>query len=65
MAPNAKIFLVEANSSFEDLCAAATLAGQLVASSSGGQVSMSFGGGEFAEESLFDSISVRGFQVVS
>ena len=57
MAPNAKIFLVESNSnSFEDLFTAVILAGQLVASSGGGQVSMSFGGGEFAEETLFDSI---------
>jgi kumamolisin len=57
MAPNAKIFLVEANSnSFNDLFTAIILAAEIVASNGGGEVSMSFGGGEFTQETLFDGI---------
>ena len=57
MAPKAKLFLVEANSnSFEDLLSATMLGANLVASSGGGEVSMSWGGGEFVEETLFDAI---------
>ncbi|HLY60723.1 MAG TPA: S53 family peptidase [Terriglobia bacterium] len=61
MAPNAKIVLVEAASnSFTDLFAAIDLASSIVSptGSAGtglGQVSMSWGGGEFSGESSFDS----------
>lgn len=44
MAPEAKIFLVEAqNNSLTNLFGAAVIAGQLVAAAGGGEVSMSFG----------------------
>jgi subtilase family serine protease len=57
MAPKAKIFLVEAPSNkFVDLFSAVVVAANLVANSGGGEVSMSFGGGEFTQETLFDSI---------
>jgi kumamolisin len=57
MAPKAKIFLVEANSnSFNDLFTAIILAAEIVASNGGGEVSMSFGCGEFTQETLFDAI---------
>ncbi|HVO57510.1 MAG TPA: S53 family peptidase [Dongiaceae bacterium] len=57
MAPKAKIYLVEANSnSFNDLLSAVLLAANLVASNGGGEVSMSFGGSEFTEETLLDAI---------
>jgi len=57
MAPNAKIFLVEAkNNRFSSLFSAVILAASLVASNGGGEVSMSFGGGEFTQETLFDGI---------
>jgi kumamolisin len=57
MAPNAKIFLVEAkNNRFSSLFSAVILAANLVAANGGGQVSMSFGSGEFTQETLFDSI---------
>jgi len=56
MAPNAKIILVEAaSSSFADMLGAELLAGKLVAAAGGGQVSNSWGGGEFAQEALYDS----------
>jgi len=57
MAPNAKIFLVEAKDNrFSSLFPAIILAANLVATNGGGQVSMSFGSGEFTQETLFDSI---------
>jgi kumamolisin len=57
MAPNAKIFLVEAkNNSFSNLFKAVILAANLVATNGGGEVSMSFGSGEFTQETLFDGI---------
>ncbi len=57
MSPHAKIFLVEAASlKFTDLFAGAQLASKLVAEAGGGEVSMSFGGGEFTGETSFDSI---------
>jgi kumamolisin len=57
MAPNAKIFLVEAkNNRFSNLFNAVILAANLVAANGGGEVSMSFGGGEFTQETLFDGI---------
>jgi len=56
MAPDAKLFLVEARSnSFSDLLAAERVAGNLVASAGGGEVSNSWGGDEFATETSFDS----------
>lgn len=56
MAPNAKIFLVEAASnSLADLLGAEYLASQLVAAAGGGQVSNSWGAGEFAQETQYDS----------
>jgi kumamolisin len=56
MAPNAKIILVEAASnSLADLLGAEHLAGQLVAAAGGGQVSNSWGAGEFAQETAYDS----------
>lgn len=55
MAPNAKLFLVEADSnSFTDLFTAVLVAGQLVGANGGGEVSMSWGGSEFSNESQFD-----------
>ena len=51
MAPNAHIYLVEAASaSFADLDVAVDKAVQLVQAAGGGQVSMSYGGGEFAQQ---------------
>ncbi|MGO9547648.1 MAG: S8 family serine peptidase [Rhodomicrobium sp.] len=56
MAPGAKIILVEANSNaYCDLLAAVDMASELVASQGGGQVSLSWGGSEFATESTYDS----------
>ena len=56
MAPEAKIFLVEAkNNSFGNLLNAVKVASTLVAAAGGGEVSMSWGGGEFLTETNFDS----------
>jgi kumamolisin len=56
MAPNAKIYLVEAASnSIYDLLAAVDKAAQLVAAAGGGEVSMSWGTGEFGYEGYFNS----------
>ena len=56
MAPAAKIFLVEAkNNSFTNLFNAVVVASNLVAANGGGEVSMSWGGGEFASETLYDA----------
>ena len=56
MAPDARLFLVEARSdSFSDLLAAERVAGNLVASAGGGEVSNSWGGDEFSGETSFDS----------
>ncbi len=55
MAPNAKIILVEAASnSNNNLLKAIQVANTLVANGGGGQVSMSWGGGEFSTESSYD-----------
>jgi len=55
MAPHAKIFLVEAASnSFADLLTAEIVAADLVKKAGGGEVSNSWGGGEFPEEVLYD-----------
>ena len=56
MAPSAHIYLVEANSSsFADLFATVTKAAALVKAAGGGEVSMSWGGGEFSGETQYDS----------
>ena len=56
MAPNAKIFLVEAASnSYGDLLKAVQVASNLVATNGGGEVSMSWGGSEFGSQKLYDS----------
>lgn len=56
MAPNAKLYLVEAASnSFYDLLTAETVAASLVSADGGGVVSNSWGGSEFADETAYDS----------
>jgi subtilase family serine protease len=56
MAPSAKIYLVEAASnSFSDLLTAVQVASTDVAVAGGGEVSMSWGGGEFSGETGYDS----------
>ncbi len=57
MAPNAQIILVEAASNYDsDLLPAVQLAAQLVAAAGGGEVSMSWGGGEFSDETLLEGL---------
>ena len=57
MAPWAKLYLVEAQSeSYADLLCAETVASKLVAKEGGGEVSNSWGGGEFAAETTLDSV---------
>lgn len=59
MAPNAKIFLVEAASnSFSDLLTAEIVAAQVVAKAGGGEVSNSWGGSEFSQETQLDQFFV-------
>lgn len=56
MAPNAKLYLVEAASdSFSDLLTAVQVAAKLVATAGGGEVAMSWGTSEFYNESSYDS----------
>jgi kumamolisin len=56
VAPNAKIYLVEAASnSYSDLFLAVSRASSLVAAAGGGEVSMSWGSGEFPNETSYDS----------
>jgi kumamolisin len=56
MAPNAKIYLVEANSnSFSDLLAAEDKATELVQAAGGGEISNSWCGGDFQGENQYDS----------
>jgi len=56
MAPNAKIILVEAVSNqIPDLMGAEDLASRLVAGAGGGEVSNSWGSGEFPDEASLDS----------
>lgn len=56
MAPGAKLYLVEAaTNSFTNLFEAVEVASNLVAAAGGGEVSMSWGAGEFTQEALFDS----------
>ena len=60
MAPNAKIYLVEAASnSYADLLYAVSMASNLVASAGGGQVSMSWGGSEFSAQTFYDGYFTR------
>jgi subtilase family serine protease len=55
MAPQAKIYLVEAASnSYADLLTAVNVASNLVAQAGGGEVSMSWGGSEFSSERFYD-----------
>jgi len=57
MAPGAKIFLVEAaTNSYSNLLNAVIIASHLVASNGGGEVSMSWGGSEFTQETGYDSV---------
>jgi kumamolisin len=57
MAPKATLYLVEAQSNYDtDLDCAVTVASSLVASAGGGEVSMSWGGTEFPEETASDPI---------
>ena len=57
LAPAAKIFLVEAkNNSFTNLFNAVIVAANLVAANGGGEVSMSWGAGEFTTETSYDAI---------
>jgi len=56
MAPNAKLFLVEAASNFNsDLFKAIGVAASLVAKNGGGEISLSWGEGEFSNEAAYDS----------
>jgi kumamolisin len=60
MAPNAKIFLVEAASdNLSDLLVAEDCASKLVSGAGGGEVSNSWGGSEFSTETSFDSHFVK------
>jgi kumamolisin len=55
MAPNATIYLVEAQSNSDNnLFCAVSYAESLVAAAGGGEVSMSWGGGEFGGQVLYD-----------
>jgi kumamolisin len=57
MAPLATLYLVEAQSnSFSDLLCAVTVASGLVQKAGGGEVSMSWGSGEFSAETTFDPL---------
>lgn len=57
MAPGARLFIVEApNNSLINLFNAVAVASNLVANAGGGEISMSWGSGEFSEETLFDSL---------
>jgi subtilase family serine protease len=56
MAPNAKIYLVEAASnSWGNLMAAVSVANSLLRAAGGGEVSMSWGGSEFGSQTYYDS----------
>ena len=56
MAPDAKLFLVEARSdNLTDLFNAEVVASNLVANAGGGEVSNSWGSAEFAGETTFDA----------
>ena len=60
MAPHAQIVLVEAaSSSFSDLMTAENVASKMVNAAGGGEVSNSWGGGEFSGETSYDSNFVK------
>ena len=60
MAPKAFVYLVEAASNSDaDLFAAVTKAGTLVNAAGGGEVSMSWGGGEYSGETSYDSVMTK------
>ena len=60
MAPGAEIVLVEAaSSSFADLLVAEDMASKMVNAAGGGEVTNSWGGGEFSTESTYDSHFVK------
>lgn len=60
VAPSAKIYLVEAASnSYSDLFVAVSTASSLVAAAGGGEVSMSWGSGEFYSETSYDAYFTR------
>jgi subtilase family serine protease len=60
MAPNAKIYLIEAaSSSFSDLLRAVSVANSLVGSAGGGEVPISWGTSEFSGETSYDSYFTR------
>lgn len=57
MAPEAKLYLVEAQSNYnQDLLCAVSVASNLVHAAGGGEVSMSWGEGEFAGEATIDPL---------
>jgi kumamolisin len=57
MAPLATLYLVEAQSnSFADLFCAVAIASKWVAAAGGGEVSMSWGSGEFSGETAYDAV---------
>ncbi len=57
MAPHARLYLVEAQSnSFSDLLCAVSVASTLVRAAGGGQVSMSWAGGEWPGETAIDPV---------
>jgi kumamolisin len=60
MAPGAEIVLVEAaSSSFTDLMTAEDMASKMVNAAGGGEVTNSWGGGEFSGETTYDSHFVK------
>jgi kumamolisin len=60
MAPGAKLFLVEAQSnSNADLFCAVSVANLIVSAEGGGEISMSWGQGEFPTEVFYDSIFTK------
>jgi subtilase family serine protease len=60
MAPQAMLYLVEAQTnSFADLSCAVSVASNLVAAAGGGEVSMSWGGGEWPGETSYDPVFTK------
>jgi subtilase family serine protease len=60
MAPAATLYLVEAQSlSYPDLLCAVTIASNLVKAAGGGEVSMSWGSSEFADETAVDPVFTK------
>jgi hypothetical protein len=60
MAPGATVYLVEAQSnSLLDLFCAVTVAGNIANAAGGGEVSMSWGSGEFSAETLGDAVFTK------